>query len=109
MDGLPYFIFLRYTNTSNVVEADKIPLNVRCDCCSIAAKAMESDSTNQWDNICLTTFIKCSSTHICSFVQCGDDDLYLQQKAKQIYEAQKKNEEMTEAESEELALRRSKF
>ena len=36
-----------------VVEADKIPLAVRCDC-SIAAKAMESGTTFRWDNICLT-------------------------------------------------------
>lgn len=54
-------------------------------------------------------FIEQTLTHICCFIQCDDDDLYLQQKAKQIYEAQKKKEEMTEAESEELALRRSKF
>jgi hypothetical protein len=39
----------------------------------------------------------------------NDHDLHSQQKAKQIYEAQKKKEEMTEAESEELALRRRKI
>ena len=57
--GYPlYFRCLRYRNTLNMVKADKIPLSVRCDCCLVAVKAMKSDTTIQWDNICLTYAIK---------------------------------------------------
>ncbi len=50
-----------------MVEADKIPLSVRCDCL-VAAKAILSDTTIQWDNICLTTVCEFSieenNTHV---------------------------------------------
>ena len=101
------------------MEADKIPLSVRCDCCSVAAKAMEPDTTIQWDNICLTillkTWISKRRSLVHSLTSAAFDCLLdcilsdVQKKAKQIYETQKKKEEMTEAESEELAVRRRKI
>ena len=112
MPARPIFDFLR--NRSTLVEADKIPLSVRCDCCLVAAKATKSDTTIQWDNICLTALLKDMDrmfSHSRSLFSgyLNNRAKQLQQKAKQIYEAQKKKEEMTEAESADIALRRREF